>query len=107
MAPHDELLSVAPGTAGHCLADPGKEYIVHLHGLSLRDSRSRSFGLRLSGVAAGGVSGYWVDTTSGARTEVVGQSGGKAIADGENRLEAPAGESDSYVLRLRVGAVRT
>ena len=46
---------------------------------------------------------YWVDT-SGTRTEVSGQSGGKAIADGENRLEAPAGESDSYVLRLRVAA---
>ena len=98
LSPHDDLLRApAPGTVAHCLAAPGRQYIVHLHGLALRSAASRTVELRVSGVTKAGVRAVWTDTTSGAATPLA-----ETVANGLNALVAPARGSDSYVLRLEI-----
>ena len=123
LSPHDELLllpaaaaaSSSPGHSdaaaaavaaaavdtaddviAHCLASVGEEYIVHVHGPTLNSSASRTIELVLAGVAsAGDAHGVWTDTTTGETTAMA-----ETIRDGKNRLVAPAGGADSYVLRI-------
>ena len=82
----------------HCLAAPGRDYVVHLHAGVLRSAASRTLTLTLAGITRG-VRGAWTDTTSGAATALVGAA---RVADGANTFVAPHGPADSYVLRLEV-----
>ena len=51
LSPLDELLTThSAGVVAHCLANVGKEYIVHLHGLTLATTAMRTFELALSGI---------------------------------------------------------
>lgn len=97
LSPHDELLTThSTSVVAHCLANIGKEYIVHLHGQTLATQESRTFELVLSGVSQGrSVHGVWTDTTSGATTTMA-----ETLKDGPNVLMAPAERADSYVLRV-------
>ena len=98
MQPHDDLLKTAEHTIGHCLAAPGKDYIVHLHALTLGASSARTVLLEVTGVTATGVKAEWTDTTTGATTAL----SGNAVKNGANILVAPAGDADSYVLRVQI-----
>eukprot|EP01043_Picozoa_sp_COSAG02_P052663 COSAG02_NODE_5708_length_4104_cov_6.627216_2_plen_133_part_00 len=99
LSPRDDLLTTRSDVVvGHCLANIGTEYIVHLHGQTLAMKTSRTFELVLSGISQGrNVRGVWTDTTTGATSTMT-----ETVKDGPNVLVAPAGYADSYVLRIVV-----